>query len=173
MPTCPRCAALGAALALLAVAGCDTNNPGDDLATVEGRYTVAELTFDPEATALDDVDVAASLDDTETVLRIYRNEDDGALFEVESDEGGFRRINLTTTVSRGRVSFEAVSERDVDDLAGLLLPADFTLEYEGDRPSTLEGSFARSNVDLEAYDATRYQGLRNTSGRVRVRFERL
>lgn len=172
MPTCPRCALVATALAFLAFSGCDTNNPGRELESIEGRYAVAEIRFDPQATALDDVDVASTLNLNETRLRIFGN-DEESIFEVQPSDGGSLRIDLQTSASRGRVTFEATDQADIDDLAELLLPPDFTLEYDGDRPSVLSNTISRQNVDLEAFDPDRYQGLRNTSGQLTIRLERL
>ncbi len=171
MPLCPRCALVAVVLAFLAFSGCDTNNPSRELAVIEGTYGVAELTFNPEATALEAVDIGARLNTAETRLRIFGG-DDVALFIVQPVNGVSRRIDLRTSASRGRVTFEALTREDEEDLATLLLPRTFTLDYTGDRPAELEGTFSQTNVNLEAFDAERYQGLRNTTGRLRLRFER-
>lgn len=171
MPLCPRCALVAVALAFLAFSGCDTNNPSRDLAVIEGTYGVAELTYNPEATELRAVDVGAQLNPNETRLRIFGDGD--VSFEVWPIGGtDSRRIDLQATASRGRVTFEALTREDEEDLATLLLPRTFTLDYTGDRPTDLEGSVSRTNVNLEAFDGERYRGLRNTSGQLRLRFER-
>lgn len=171
MPLCPRCALVAVVLAFLAFSGCDTTNPSRELAVIEGTYSVAELTFRPDATAIDPVDVGAQLNAAETRLRIFGG-DDVALFVVQPVSGVSRRVDLRTTASRGRVTFEALTRQDEEDLATLLLPRSFTLDYTGERPMELAGSFSRTNVNLETFDAERYRGLRNTSGQLRLRFER-
>ena len=61
MPTCPRCALVAIVLAVAAFTGCDSSNPGRDLNIVDGSYAVTSITFDPDGTAIDPVDVAAGL----------------------------------------------------------------------------------------------------------------
>ena len=174
MPT-PSAPPFGSALAvalLLALAACDTSNPGGNLDLVAGTYSVAELSFDPSTTDLSTADVEDDLDPAGTRLTIF-GDDDLSLFVVQRRGGTTRRIDLRTRASRERVTFEAVSREDEEDLAELLLPGTFSLGYTGDNPNTLEGSFSRSNVDLEAFDPDRYQDQRSNSGRLSIRLERL
>ena len=171
MTPCPRCAA--AALVLLALAGCDSNNPGRDLDLIEGVYVLETLTFDPVTTGLPDADIGARLDLANTTLEIFRDDDDPSLLRVrERSEIASRRIDLRTTAARGRATFEAVNEDDRDALAGLLLPRSFTLTYDGDSPRLLEGDFQQSGVNLEAFDPSLYEQQRSNSGTLVVRFRR-
>lgn len=171
MPVCSRCGLLGLALFVLALVGCDTNNPGRDLEIVAGTYTLTEITFDPQANALPDVDVDARLNLTTTRLEIF-SDDEEALLRVAFNGEGTRRINLRVSASRGQVRLEAVEDEDVDDLADLLLPPSFTLRYAGDRPVQIENAFQRDGVNLEAFDPDRYQGLTDVSGEITIAFER-
>ena len=169
MPTCPRCAAL--ALVLLALAGCDSNNPGRDLDLIEGVYAVEELRFTP-LSALPAADVGARLDPSGTSLEIF-GDDEIALLRVRyRDATGSRRVDLRTTASRGQATFEAVDQSDVDDLAALFLPRSFTLTYDGDAPRLLSGTFDQSGVNLERFDPSIYQGEVDKRGTLTVRFRR-
>ena len=172
MPLCPRCGLAGLALLAVAFAGCDSNNPARDLEIVSGTYAIADLTFDPQANALDNVDVTERLNLAATRLRIYNDEDDEALFEVAYATGGIDRINLRVSASRGQVRLEAVDDNDIEDLEALLLPPTFTLRYDGEVASTISNTFARSGVNLQAFNPDRYQGLTSVSGSLSVSFER-
>ena len=170
--SCPRCAAAALALFALALAGCDSNNPGRDLSLIEGVYTVEALTFDPVTDALPDADVGARLDPSGTSLEVF-GEDETSLLRVRyRDATGSRRVDLRTTASRGRATFEALDDADEADLAALFLPRQFTLTYDGDSPRLLSGTFDRSGVNLEAFDPSRYQDQRSVRGTLVVRFRR-
>lgn len=172
MPLCSRCGLVGLALLALAFTGCDSNNPARDLEVVSGTYTLAEITFDPQANALETVDVSSVVNLTATRLRIYSDEDDAALLEVAYTTGGIDRINLRVSASRGQVRFEAVEDADIEDLEALLLPASFTLRYDGDQASSIENTFSRAGVNLQAFNPDRYEGLTSVSGQLTVAFER-
>ena len=172
MPTCPRCAAL--ALVLLALAGCDSNNPGRDVTLVQGRYMLEALSFEP-ISDLPDADVAARLNLDETTLSI----DGGgtrALLSVTYTNGDFRLIDLQASISRGRIVLTA-TDREPDEayLAALLLPRSFTLTYEtvdDMPPRVLSTSQNVSGINLEAFDASRYRGELDKQGALVVRFRR-
>lgn len=168
---CSRCGLLGLVLFVLALTGCDSNNPGRDIEAVAGLYTLAEITFDPEANALADVDVDARLNATGTTLEIF-SDDEEALLRVAFTDGRTRRINLRVDASRGQVRLEGIENEDTDDLAELLLPASFSLRYDGERATRLDAALDRSGVNLEAFDPDRYQGLTNVAGDLAVSFER-
>ena len=170
MPTCPRCALLAVVLAFAAFTGCDSNNPGRDLDLVDGVYELEELSFDPETQALPTADVAAQIDREGTTLEIF-GRDAEALFRIRDDRGT-GRVDLEVGAARGRASFEATTEDDIDDLADIFLPAQFTLNYD-DNASVLSSSFSQSGVNLEAFDPDQYRGLRSVRGTVTVRFRRL
>ena len=175
MPTSPR-PARAAFLPLLlagltALAACDTSNPGGNLDLVAGTYAVAELSFDPNTTDLSTANVERDLDPIGTRLTIF-GDDDLSLFVVQRRGASTQRIDLRTRASRERITFEAVTREDEEDLADLLLPSTFSLSYTGDNPNTLEGSISRSNVNLEAFDPERYEDQRSNSGRLSIRFER-
>lgn len=171
MPNTSRPALAALLPLLLVLAACDTSNPGGNLDLVAGTYAVAELSFDPSTTDLSTADVEDALDPDGTRLTIF-GDDDLSLFIVQRRGGTTSRIDLRTRASRERVTFEAVTREDQEDLAALLLPNTFTLSYVGERPNTLEGSFSRTDVDLEAFDPDRYEDQRSNSGRLSVRFER-
>lgn len=169
MPTCPRCAAL--ALVLLALAGCDSTNPGRDLALIEGVYSLETLVFTP-ISSLPAADAGARLDPVGTSLEIFGDDETSLLRVRYRDATGSRRIDLQTTASRGRATFEAVDADDEADLAALFLPRSFSLTYEGDSPRVLSGEFQQTGVNLQAFDPTRYQGETNKSGTLTIRFRR-
>ena len=170
MPTCPRCAAL--ALVLLALAGCDSNNPGRDLDLIEGVYTIEALIFDPVTTGLPNADAGARLDASGTTLEIFGDDEVSLLRVRYRDATGSRRVDLATVASNGRATFEAVDQSDEEDLAALFLPRSFTLTYDGDSPRVLSGEFQQSGVDLEAFDPSTYEQQRSNSGTLTVRFRR-
>ena len=171
MPTCPRCAFPALAVAFLAFTGCDSNGATRDLELVEGAYEVAELSFQPNATSIAPVDLAADLDLTVTRLQIF-GADTEALFVTKFRDSGSRRTNLTVSASRGRASFRGLTPDDEAELADVFLPSQFDLTYDQSRPGRLEGTFSQT-VNLEAFDAQRYSGLRSVPGRLMVRLVRL
>ena len=170
MPTCPRCAAL--ALVLLALAGCDSNNPGRDLDLIEGVYSLDRLVYDPETPDLTDADIGARLDPAGTSLEIFGDDEISLLRVRYLDATGSRRVDLRTTASRGRATFEAVDQSDEDDLAALFLPRSFTLSYEGDSPRELRADLENVVVDLADFDPSRYRGQVGNRGTLTVRFRR-
>ena len=171
MPTCPRCALVAVVLAFLAFTGCDTNNPGRDIDLISGTYSVAEITFVPDgAGGVQSADVTARLNASGTRLEIF-GDDAEALLVTQFDGQGSRRTDLTVSAARGQATFEAITADDEDDLARLLLPARFTLEYVGDNPAVLEGTI-RQTADLHAFDPDTYPEGTMPPGRLTVRLER-
>lgn len=171
MPLCSRCALVGAVLALLVFAGCDSTAP-NRLDQVDGVYTVSELRFDPSAAALADVDVTARLNTTSTGLEIFGG-DGSALLRIRFlDAGTSRRADLQAMASRGWVTLTAETPEDEDDLRTLFLPPSFSLTYDQESPRTLSGTLSLRDVDLQGYDPDQYQGLTAVSGTLYVRLER-
>ncbi len=171
MPTCPRCALLAVVLAVLAFSGCDSNNPGRDLALIDGVYTLEELTFDPVTQGLPTADLGARLDLPGTTLEVFGG-DDEALLRIRYPDAPTQRIDLTVTASRGRATFRAITEEDRTDLARLFLPSEFALTYEGEDPRVLQNTFEQTGVDLQAFDASLYQDQRSNRGTLTIRFRR-
>ncbi|WP_412068819.1 hypothetical protein [Rubrivirga sp. IMCC43871] len=171
MPTCPRCALLAVVLAFLAFSGCDSNNPGRDLALIDGVYSLEALTFDPVTQGLPTADLGARLDLAGTSLEIF-GADDQALLRIRYPDAPTRRVDLSVTAARGRATFTGVTQEDRDDLADLFLPAEFVLTYEGESPRVLANTFERTGVDLQAFDPTLYQDQRSNRGTLTVRFRR-
>ena len=170
MPTCPRCALLAVVLAALAFTGCDSNNPGRDLALIEGTYEVEEITFRPSASELNPVDIDDRLNLTETQLRVFGTAGDDALLTIQRLDRPSRRVDLEVSASRGRASFTA-QESDAAALDAILLPRQFDLSYDQNSAGRLEGSFSRT-VNLQAFDNDRYAGLTSVPGRLTVRLTR-
>lgn len=171
MPTCPRCALAAVVLAFLAFTGCDTNNPGRDLDLLDGTYDVAEITFDPDGTGVEDADVTARLNASVTRLEIFGDDAEAQLTTQFQDENSRSRTVLSVSASRGRATFEAVSDDDEADLDRLLLPRRFTLEYVTESPAVLEATI-RETTDLQAFDSDRYAGVPPVPGRLTIRFEK-
>ena len=170
MTPCPRRAAL--ALVLLALAGCDSSNPGRDLDLIQGVYAVEALSFDPVTEGLPTADVAARLDADNSTLEVF-GDDEVSLLRIRYRAAtGSRRVDLRTTASRGRATFEAIEDDDAQDLAALFLPRSFALTYDGDSPRLLQGSFERTGVNLEAFDPSLYQDQRSVRGTLTVRLRR-
>lgn len=168
--TCPRCAVV--ALVLFALAGCDSNNPGRDLALIQGVYAIEALSFDPVTGGLPTADVIDRLDAAGTRLEIFGEDEESLLIVRYNDATGSRRVNLRTTASRGRATFEAIDADDEADLAALFLPPSFVLTYEGESPRVLTGSLDRTGVNLEAFDRSVYQDQRANRGTLVIRFRR-
>ena len=171
MPTCPRCALLALAVAVLAFAGCDTNNPGSGLEEVQGTYAVLELTFDPtEPAVLDDVDVLADL---EPGTRVEIFGDGNALVRFEP-VGGFSQLVTGTARATSRtVTVTARSDDDADKLQQVLLPPSFSLNRDESDSNRLSADILLSNVDLEAYNPADYGGLDRVRGRLTVTLDRV
>ena len=102
------CTRAVAALALLALAGCDSSNPGRDLGLIEGVYAIEALSFDPVTEGLPTADVGARLDASNSTLEIFGDDEISLLRIRYLDATGSRRVDLRTTASRGRATFEAV-----------------------------------------------------------------
>ena len=170
MPTCPRCALFAIVLAVAVFTGCDSNNPGRDLDVVDGIYALEELSFDPTTQSLPTADLAARLDSGRTSLEIF-GRDANALLRFR-DSRGTGRVNLDVGATRGRASFEAVSQSDIDNLADLFLPSQFVLNYD-DNANVLSATFSQTGVNLEAFDPDVYRDQRNNRGTLTVRFRRL
>ena len=171
MPTCPRCALVAVALAFLAFTGCDTNNPGRDLDLISGIYQISEITFVPDgAGGVQSADVAARLNPTTTRLEIF-GDDAEAILVTQFNGEGSRRTDLEVSASRGRATFEAITNDDQEDLARLLLPPRFTLEYVGESPAVLEATFQQT-ANLHAFDPDTYPPGTTPPGRLTVRLER-
>ncbi len=166
-----RLSALAAVFALAALAGCDSNGSTNALRDLDGTYTVAELIFDPVAAGLENADAATRLDADATRFEIFAGSE-SARFIVSRDR---IRTELTfdATATRGRATFTSRTGTATDaQFAALLLPRQFTLTFDPESPRTLTGSIPLQNVNLEAFDATQYQGLRAVSGTLRIRLDR-
>jgi hypothetical protein len=172
MPTCPRCALLALVIAFAAFSGCDANNPGNELDDLEGTYAFATLLFDPTTQALPDVNVAGRLDPAGTSLEIFGS-DEVALLRIRFvGDTGARRTDLRVTASRGRVTFEALTAEDEEDLRALLLPRSFSLEYNTTNPASLSADLFREGVNLELFDPAQYQDQTSVRGTLSVRLNR-
>lgn len=167
----PRLASL--ALALVLLAGCDSNNPGSALRDLDGSYVLEELVFDPNAGGLVNADVGARLDLAATQITIYGRDGEAQLVSRFTDGSGTQRTDLIASASRGRLTLSARTNVDAEELAELLLPNSFSLTYNASSISTLEGSFTLSGVNLDAFDRATYSGLTSVDGTMRVRFSRL
>lgn len=172
MPTCPRCALLALVLAFAAFTGCDSNNPGRDLDLVDGIYTLEELTFDPTTQSLPTANLGELIDDSGTTLEIFGGDGEAQMVVRYETGRPSSRIELEVGATRGRASFEAVTQDDVDDLADIFLPEQFVLNYD-DQANVLEATFTRTGVNLEAFDPDVYRDQRNNRGTLTVRFRRL
>jgi hypothetical protein len=171
MPTCPRCALLALAVALLAFAGCDTNNPGSSLEEVQGTYSVLTLSFDPtDPAVLDDVDVLADL---EPGTRIEIFGDGNALVRFEP-VGGFSQLATGTARATSRtVTVTARTDGDADKLQQVLLPPSFSLNRDEADANRLSADVLLSNVNLEAYNPADFGGLDNVRGRMTITLDRV
>lgn len=171
MPTCPRCALLALVLAFVAFSGCDSNNPGRDLDVVDGIYALEELTFDPTTQSLPTANLGAQLDSA-TTLEIFGGDGEAQIVVRYVNATPTSRIELEVGATRGRASFEAVTQEDADDLADIFLPAEFTLDYD-ENANVLEATFTQSGVNLEAFDPDLYRDQRSNRGTLTIRFRRL
>lgn len=172
MPLCPRCTLLALALALLAFAGCDTNNPGSSLVEVQGVYSVEELTFDPtDPGALADVDVLADL---RVGTRVEVVGDGTALVRFQPLGSGASQIVFGSARATSRtVTFRVQTNEDADKLRRVLLPPSFTLNRDETDPNRLSADLLLDDVDLEAYDPAAYTGLDRVRGRMTVTLDRI
>lgn len=159
-----------AAFALLAT-GCDSDGGDTDLERIQGRYALDLLSFDPATQALPDADVGSRLDADNTELQVF-GDGDAQMVVFPAGGGASRLIRLRVEATSRRATFEAFTEDDREDLARYLLPPEFSLSYEGDRPNVLEASINLTGVDLEAFDPGTYQDQRSNRGTLNVRFRR-
>ena len=168
----PRLLRLAPALALsvFALSGCDTTSSNSALEDIDGTYTVAELVFDPDARDLVNADIGARLDAAATRLVVF-GDDEEALLTTQLAGEGSRRTDLRVSATRGRVTFEAITEEDRTDLGRLFLPAQFTLLYDTTTPLDLASEpSTTTTVDLNAFDPVAYSGLTAVPGKFRIRF---
>ena len=166
----PRLSALAAVLALVALAGCDSNGSTNALRDLDGTYTVGELLFDPNAPALADADVAAGLD-AQTRFDILSGS--GVVQFVVSRQGIRSLVTLDAVATRGRATFTARSDAaTAAELPRLLLPRQFVLSYNPDAPGALTGTVSLQNVNLENLDPVFYRGQTDVSGTLRIRLDR-
>lgn len=166
-----RLATVVALASVVALAGCDSNSSNNALEDLDGTYTIAELVFTPDPSALDDVDVGTRLRSTSR-LQIFGGDGDVLLQSQFNDASASSRTDLTATATRGRVTFTAATDMDEQELDDLFLPRQFSLEYSADNPRDLSGNIRLTNVDLEAFDPEVYSGLPPVDGILRVRFAR-
>ena len=153
---------------VVALAGCDSNGSTSALRELDGTYTVAQLTFDPQAGGLADADVGARLD-AQTSFDIFSG-NNTVLFTI-SRSGSRSLATLDATATRSRATFTARAGSE-DELAALLLPRTFSLTFDPAAPRTLTGEINLTNVDLEAFDPAQYAGLRAVAGTLRIRLDR-
>lgn len=159
-------------LALVLLAGCDSNNPGGSLRDLDGSYVLDELVFDHNAQVIPDANIGARLVADATILEIFSGNARATL--VSQFQGQGRRLNnLNASASRGRLTLSAVTATDQSNLADLFLPPSFSMSYETANPSILTANIPLSNVNLQAFDPEQYSSLTNESGTLRVRFRRL
>lgn len=167
-----RLAPLLVALVALAAAGCDSSNPGGNLAELDGSYVLEQLVFDHDAQVIPDADIGARLVADATVLDIFAG--NGRATLVSQFQGQGRRINrLNASASRGRVTLTAETALDQQNLADLYLPASFSLNFTPGDVRELRTDIRLTGVNLERFDPDQYRSLTNESGMLRVRFRRL
>lgn len=160
MPTCPRCAFVALAFLVLAVAGCDSNNPGN-LENYEGTYTIDQLAFN--AQGVTPANVALRLDDSSEIdIRSNRAsvdfEYDDSTDECRAIDGNGALAVLDVSAGRETLNFSARGGDDEDALECLLLPKDFTLRVATSDPSgkTLTATLENTRVNLYDYDRDSY-----------------
>ena len=159
-----------AAFALLTT-GCDSGGSDSALERIQGRYALDLLSFDPATQALPDADVGARLDAGNTELQVF-GDGDAQIIVFPAGGGRSSLISLRVEANSRRATFEAVTENDRDDLDEILLPSEFSLSYEGERPTVLEGALDLTGVNLEAFDPNTYRDQRSNRGTLTVRFRR-
>lgn len=167
MLTCSRCAPLALLIALLAFAGCDTNNPNTALSELQGVYDFEELRFVSETPALRPANVMERLDASQSSVEVFAEGPALLRFDLGN---GLRRADLEASASRSRLTLTARTRGDQEAVRRLLMPASLTLTREGDR--TLTAEISRTDVDLEAYDSEFYAGQDSEDGVLYVTLRR-
>lgn len=159
------------ALLPLALAGCDTSNPGTGLAEVQGVYTFTDLRFEPEASALAAANVLNRLDVERTGIEIFS--DGRALlryaFAGQSTSG---LVVGTARATAATVTISATTNDDAAKMATLLLPSTLTLSRVPGDDRTLSRTFPQRAINLEAFDASAYSGQRAVQGTLYVNLRR-
>lgn len=171
MPTCPRCALVALVLAVAAFTGCDSSNPGRDLNIVDGSYAVTSITFDPDGTAIDPVDVAAGLNLQVTRLDVFGGDANAILVTRFANENLSYRTDLAVEAANGRATFRGLTDDDTAELARILLPNQFSLNYT-ETGSRLTGTYTRT-VNLQAFDPVAYSGATAIPGTLSVTLTKL
>ncbi|HLT46584.1 MAG TPA: hypothetical protein VK002_05095 [Rubricoccaceae bacterium] len=170
MPYCSRCTL--AAVVLLAVAflgGCDTDNPSSPLEEVEGVYAFTELRFEPIAQGITPANVLARLDSARTDVEVFGS--GRVLIRFKLQDRPSDLADATATATRSTVRFTASTEADAARLAQLLIPPTFSLSRSPD-DQRLSGEIS-TTANLQAFDATLYQGLTAQPGTLYLTLDRV
>lgn len=159
-----------ALLALALLGGCDTDNPSSPLSDLEGTYVFTELLFDPsQPQVLDDVDVLAELDPSDTSVEIFSEGPALVRFRFEGEPNTVR-ADMNVSASSSTVTMSAATEADAVRLSRLLLPPTLTLS-RGTNDQRLTGEIG-TTANLEAFDPDQYGGLTAQSGTLYVTLDR-
>lgn len=158
-----------ALIALLLVAACDSSDPVDEPSAEDlaGTYAFTQFSFNPNSSAVQDVNVLEDLVANNTRLRIRSSGQFTLDFQFD---GGPERVILGSINVRGNEIEFTGDDGSEDDLDDLLLGRDFTLNWA---PTTavLSGSIEKT-VDLEGYDPDTYEGLDAIPGTLQIRLPR-
>ncbi len=149
------------------LAACDSGDPvdGPDPREVAGTYRFTEFTFDPNASAIPDVNVLDTLVATTTQLRLF---EDGSFALEYQFRGGVQSLaSGSFRVRSDRIDLTA----DADDQAkmqSLLLDREVRLNRVANDRRLLEADISKT-ANLEAFSPGRYEGLTSVPGTLRLR----
>lgn len=146
------------------LAACDTGGGGGiDESDVDGVYTITGLTFDPQPSALSNVDVKARIGPASSLTLASNTESYVLNFRFLNDTGQYLLSGRYSTSSRNRVVID-FGDR-ATDRRRLLLPREITFTFD-ETTGTLTADQTLTNVDLATYDPDQYGGLNAVDGRL-------
>lgn len=155
---------------MLLVSACDSGDPSDgaDPDDVAGFYAFTEFSFDPDAAALDPINVLDTLDTDHTELLLTS---DGEFeLTIQFVNGGLYRADGSFSVTSAAVNLQGNSD-DAADFERILLDREFVLRRDLGQPDVLRADISSKRINPSEF-SDRYAGLNDVIGTLRIQVER-
>lgn len=152
-------------VAALVASGCDSGDPVDELGPedVAGTYTANQFLFNPEASALSNVNVTTRLEPNTLKLRLFG--DGQYTLEYQFKGGPLSLASGNFRVSGSEITIES-DRSDRDRHARLLLSNETTFVRAVGSTTTLTAAVEKS-VNLEEFDSA-FAGLDSVPGALQI-----
>lgn len=149
--------------------GCDSSDPVDPPSAedVAGRYSFEAFTFDPNASAIPEVNMLDTLVTGNTSLQIFESGQFQFNFQFAGRAQEF--FDGTVKVTSSQVEFD-VDNDDQDDqarLRRLFLNDNFKLSRSSGNAALLTADIQKT-VNLETFNKAKYEGLTSVAGVVKI-----